>query len=620
MQQPHAGQNLFCMLIIFAISIWSQQTIAQTNPEGTDSNSRNDAIKQLIEAAGSGDVRTIREILDSEPDLVNSEHGIDGQTPLMSAVTARFEARATLDILLNDFNAAIDARSSEGETALMHAAAYGTPLAVRVLLDHGADVSLVDVDGKTALMHAARRGDAERVRILFDATADTLHQDDEGFNALMHAIWSKSDDKVSLLLSPDNINTINHNGQSPLMLAARQQLHTTVKQLLDAGADINLHDDSNKTVLHHAAERPQLRVMQLLLDSIEDDNTELINFADVRGITPLMLATHAQDADVAAALLDTGATIETRDHNNQTALHHAAAQGVAETVELLANAGADMQARDNLGRTALMLAAVRGLGGADLLRAIATEVDVNAVDDNGRTALMYAAERQRLNNVRALLELDAVVTHADQTGKTALHHAAAGREHAILQLLLEQTAIDVNVQDNADNTPLHFAAKRGNPQNVEALLGAGAQINTISEFHQSPLHFAASRLGESNAVIIEILLAADADVTIVDHRGWTPLFHAARFGTNTGIAKLIAAGSDVDHTDHRGATALMIAAQTLDAERAKMLIDAGANIAATDNDGKTAAAYLRQTSSDLQVRELQRILETTGVDDALRYE
>jgi len=98
------------------------------------------------------------------------ERGADvnktGWTPLHYAATNGH--LAIMELLLDNY-AYIDAESPNGSTPLMMAALYGTPAAVKLLLEAGADPNLKNQLGMTA-MDFARRGnrkDAEELIAAF---------------------------------------------------------------------------------------------------------------------------------------------------------------------------------------------------------------------------------------------------------------------------------------------------------------------------------------------------------------------------------------------------------------------------------------------------------------------
>ncbi len=88
---------------------------------------------------------------------------------------------------LLDAGADVEARTEDGHTALMLAAAGSHEGIVRMLLDAGADVNARDEKGWTALMWPAFLGHEGIVRALLDAGADVNARDNEGYTPLQMA-------------------------------------------------------------------------------------------------------------------------------------------------------------------------------------------------------------------------------------------------------------------------------------------------------------------------------------------------------------------------------------------------------------------------------------------------
>lgn len=81
----------------------------------------------------------------------------------------------------------INAKDSQGKTALMNASYYGKKEIVKFLLEHGSDVNARYVDGCTALIWAAGEGEAEVLKILLDHGADFRAAESHNYTALMIA-------------------------------------------------------------------------------------------------------------------------------------------------------------------------------------------------------------------------------------------------------------------------------------------------------------------------------------------------------------------------------------------------------------------------------------------------
>ena len=107
--------------------------------------------------------------LDGEMDLakrlvaMGADVNKPGWAPLHYAAT-----RGHLDMMafLLDQNAYIDAASPNGTTPLMMAAFYGTPSAVKLLLEAGADPMLKNVQGLSAIDFAQRNSRADSAEII----------------------------------------------------------------------------------------------------------------------------------------------------------------------------------------------------------------------------------------------------------------------------------------------------------------------------------------------------------------------------------------------------------------------------------------------------------------------
>ena len=115
----------------------------------------------LMLAALAGDARLCRMLIEKDAD-VNKP----GWTPLHYAAT---KGHLAVMRLLLDENAYIDAASPNGTTPLMMAAHYGTPEAVKLLLEAGADPMLKNDLGLNAqdFANKANREDAAQIIAAF---------------------------------------------------------------------------------------------------------------------------------------------------------------------------------------------------------------------------------------------------------------------------------------------------------------------------------------------------------------------------------------------------------------------------------------------------------------------
>jgi len=121
-----------------------------------------------------------------------------------------------------------------------------------------------------------------------------------------------------------------------------------VKELLDAGTDINLQDTNGWTALMRATRAGYVKIAKLLLDYGADPNTR-----NKYGRTALVYACYDGHTETARLLLGYGADPNIRDKNGGTALMWAAWGGHIKEMEMLILAGADTGVRDLCNGTAL---------------------------------------------------------------------------------------------------------------------------------------------------------------------------------------------------------------------------------------------------------------------------
>lgn len=183
-------------------------------------------------------------------------------------------------------------------------------------------------------------------------------------------------------------NCIESSLEAPLIQHDRlkENQHEIVKQLVRAGADVNLTDDQGDTPLHlavreHASQETLLTLLDAGADvharnhrnftpleqisemggwDVRHDNVRVLVEEGGAKIEPKFVAFLASEghAQTVHLLLDHGFDPITRDEEGRTALHHAVDH--PETVRTLLNRGADPTARDNEGTTPIDLARTNG--------------------------------------------------------------------------------------------------------------------------------------------------------------------------------------------------------------------------------------------------------------------
>lgn len=259
----------------------------------------------------------------------------------------------------------LEARDNRGATTLMHAAAFGSIEAVKLLLDAGADVNAKNDFGATALLWCAR--DGEKARLLIEHGADVNARSKQGRTPLMLAgMRQGGSDLVALLLSKGaDVNVADTRGETALGLAAEYGDFETVRLLIANKADIQARNRKGETPVIEASTRTQPEILHLLIQKGADVNVATNWYATVRNGQIQLLQI--------------------------TALHHAAQSGSPEMVRDLLRAGANVNALDSRGFGPLIFAIAEEQQNPEIVRMlIAAGADVNSRDKTGETPLDWA--------------------------------------------------------------------------------------------------------------------------------------------------------------------------------------------------------------------------------------
>lgn len=325
-----------------------------------------------------------------------------------------------------------------------------------------------------------------------------------------------------------------YGSQPPLIVAARNDDESVVKELLDHGADVNskaIGHEEGRTALSFAVQNQNESMVKLLLDYKAN-----VNCSATGGIrntwTPLSFAVDSGHTGFVKLLLDSGAVVDSVITNigsgHQTMLSLAAQREHGAIVKLLLNRGADADSKApgklHNDRTPLSLAAESGCEAiVKMLLDHGVCIDSKAGGAyEGQTPLAFAAKYGRKVVVELLLDrgadINSKATEPFWEGSTPLIFAAEGGHEAIVKLLLERGA-DADCKatgGGVGQTALHFAAYRGNETIVAMLLTHRANINCrATSRNLTPLEMARIR-GYTGTAQLLLDHQANADLKSTD--------------------------------------------------------------------------------------------------------
>ncbi len=499
-----------------------------------------------------------------------------GQSPLHLTVQEG-DGNKIINLLLAHDKVMIDHADEDGKTALHLAAYRSNVVAVRKLIEKGANPNIIDKEGQSPLHLAANR--------------------ERNGNVIMDLLLAHSKVKV---------DDVDGKGQTALHFAAYKSNDNVVKYLIDKGANPNIYDKSGRSPLHVAAqERKGNPIIDLILEAQKVKGIGDVNDQIKQGRTALHFAAAYSNEITAEHLINKGANVNCRTNAGLTPLHYAALGAEdMDIIDLLLQNINERDIEQYRNDERLFLFArhnLKGLGDAILDRLVETGItppcgtetddctgesdeaitgvnthrfvldkgadpsidltgfdgldfliarvkislgiydNINGRDPNGETPLLVAIRANYVNVVRNLLENGADPTVRDEYGYTPFHVAVMyDTDCNILNLLLESGKVDINETTKYGMTALHMAIKQSNKATVEFLLTKGANPNVTDQYGNTPLHLAAQYAKDMD--IVELLVNhKDVDVNCFDNKGYSALDQAKRndHGHGERIANLL---------------------------------------------------------------------------------
>jgi len=174
----------------------------------------------------------------------------------------------------------------------------------------------------------------------------------------------------------------------------------------------------------------------------------------------------------------------------------------------------------------------------------------------------------------------------DVYGESVLHHAVHGSHIEVAHLLLDVGLVQVDIPNARNETALAIACRKGDASMASFLLKADANPNCADSNGLTP--FLAAVLGGANSDFLEMLVAAKADVSVLDTRGVGALHCAALSGNLQLMKWLTSHAVELDLQTEHGTSALMLASKRGLAEGVALLLAAKANPNLSDKAGCSA--------------------------------
>ena len=183
----------------------------------------------------------------------------------------------------------------------------------------------------------------------------------------------------------------------------------------------------------------------------------------------------------------------------------------------------------------------------------------------------------------ALIATGADVNQMDVRLCTALCYAAQGGQSECIKLLIESGA-DVNKDTCVEMTPLMKSQHYHEYKRSALMWLYYPEFSVQRKFEQSYYHLTEERYkalsrNPNREKCLEILLAAGADVNVVDTKGYTLLAHLAKQpNMSYHVKKLLVAGADVNLAGRSGESPLRSGLSVNAEKTLDLLLKAGADV------------------------------------------
>jgi len=431
---------------------------------------------------------------------------------------------------------------------------------------------------------------------------------------------------IELLLKEGaDINAVNLDGMSGLMLACVFKRFEAVKLHVKSGAHVNACTPRGDSALVFALESNDFDCVSYLIDNSAE--VEVVESSTGRNALMMALEKNAP-LWLIIKLIESGANLKYSDPTIENQILPAAvwSNNKPEIIKKLIDAGAEINAKDRGGKTALMYACVLRSATESVELLLESGADVNIESWHGDTAYSIASA---INNVVALellektgalnesttvVMLEALLTRAvirDETAEalallrkdvspnvkigniyegerqiSALYYAVNNRRYDMVKILLEHGANVFNLYFADFDNAFEVAVTAGCERMVELFLKHGQNYSpSDSKF----MNIFSHAIFYGNPAILKLLISKGADVNFKYHGGKTPLHLAVDSRNSQQTAKtLIASGACIDAADAAGDTPLIMAARKKVPEFLLTLIEAGADIHLKNNAGMNA--------------------------------
>lgn len=327
-------------------------------------------------------------------------------------------------------------RDEAGDPLLRHFIYSNNTIGMKILIEHGVDVNVVDSHGDFLIFSAILNNNAEILRILCEAGADANVRNAADKTTLRVGFFYRNYDILEqLVYYGADVNLKDELGRTPLFYAQKESL---IEAMIKMGADVNALDNYGNSPLFLAE---SAETIHALVRHKAD-----VNLQNAKQETPLFFINKPK---LIRALLEEGALIDMK-FNGKTLNETAHGNIILE--EMFNYASELIDSKDNIRLKALF----------------SSEFIVKLVDSHG-PLILQAVKADNPSAVKFLINAGANVDCIDKYFKTPLMCAIENRSKAFVDLLISANAI-VHVEELTNtNDKDDYYVDKNNPFDVPVM-------------------------------------------------------------------------------------------------------------------------------------------------------
>ncbi|CAF3574213.1 unnamed protein product, partial [Rotaria sordida] len=389
-----------------------------------------------------------------------------------------------------DNGAYVDSLNKDGNTPLFCAAERFANSCAKLLLEYGADITIVNNRKKTIRESCISDEFQQTVTDVSTFIASVVPALTNGDKEILDRVIC---DHVEERYTLSSLNSRFVNGSTLIHTACYFNNLASVKRLLRLGVNPDVRDYQGKTPLHHTQD---IKIIKLLVESNAD-----INAIDNDGNTPLHTKCAGEynkplELNAIRILHEYGAVLDKCNANDETCFHLAARNGHTEILQLL------FELDEKTIREAVRVAEQR-------------------LSPQNLSTLALAVRYDHLDSAIWLSEHEFTFKQnepKDLINDILTEKIISTEPERLLQFVCKEGNATLSTIYDGSNTALHLAASMASTEPLKLLISLGFDPSVVNQSKETPL-FVATRTNNIDAACV--LIENGTDWRIKNIEGYT---------------------------------------------------------------------------------------------------